>query len=217
MKTPQYIFIHHTAVSYTKNPDQAEATDNYHKSQWNMISSLGFYGGYNYEISAAGKVTQFRADGEITAAQYQESMNDGRAISIALDGNFDIELPTDAQMTAIRELILAKMEQFDIPKENIKKHRDVAPKSCPGNKIPDDVYTFFCEEKKEIAMWAKTAAEKARRKGVIVDWENPQAFMTGEEIEFVFEKLGLVDPSKHQGGVSRERMAVTLDRLNLLK
>jgi len=129
MNKPQYIFIHHTAVSYTKNPDQAEATDNYHKQQWNMISSLGFYGGYNYEISAAGKVTQFRVDGEITAAQYQENMNDGRAISIALDGNFDSELPTEAQMLAIKELILAKMEEFNIPIENIKKHRDVAPKT----------------------------------------------------------------------------------------
>jgi len=141
MKIPTYIFLHHTAVSYTKNPDQAVATNNYHRDKWNMISSLGYYGGYNYEIAAGGKVTQFRQDGEITVAQYQQNMNDGRAISICLDGNFDIELPTSQQMAAVKVLILDKMEKFKIPKENVKKHRDVAPKTCPGKMIPDNVYT----------------------------------------------------------------------------
>ena len=214
MKKPQYIFIHHTAVSYTKNPDQAVATNNYHKEKWNMISSLGYYAGYNYEISAAGKITQFRQDGEITAAQYQESMNDGRAISVCLDGNFDIELPTEAQKSILRDFILSKMSEFNIPKENVKKHRDVAPKTCPGKKIPDDVYAYFCGN--EIADWAKEAADKCKAKGIITDWTDPQGFMSSEEVEFVFEKLNLLESEKHQGGISRERMAVILDRLNLI-
>ena len=56
-KTPQYIFIHHTFVSYTKNADQWRATDNYHREKgWGG-------GGYNYEVAANGSIHQFRADG----------------------------------------------------------------------------------------------------------------------------------------------------------
>lgn len=142
---PTYIFIHHTLVSHKKNPKQWKATDNYHKSQWpNFKSSLGYWGGYNYEIAADGTVHQFRQDGEATAAQYQKNMNDGRAISICLDGNFDIEMPTEAQMKATRELIQLKMKQYGIKRENIWHHRDVAAyKSCPGKNIPEDVASFF--------------------------------------------------------------------------
>lgn len=68
----------------------------------------------------------------------------------------------------------------------------------------------------DIPMWAKSSAEKAKRKGVIRDWSNPSTHMNSEEVEFVFEKLGLIAPDKHEGGVSRSRMAVILDRLNLI-
>ena len=143
MKKPEYIFIHHTAVSYYKNPDQANATNNFHK-KWKLKSSLGFYAGYNYEIAMNGKITQFRKDGEITAAQYQKNMNDGRAISICLDGNFDIEDPTNAQYQACQELILKLVEKYGIRPENILPHRSLASyKSCPGRNLPSDLARHF--------------------------------------------------------------------------
>lgn len=157
MKIPQYIFIHHTAVSYEKNPDQWKATENFHKSKgWGT-------GGYNYEVSAAGSIHQFREDGSPTAAQYQQSMNDGRALSIALDGNFDQEEPTDAQKQAIREFLKEKMAKYSIPKENVYGHRYLAPKTCPGKNITDPVYNYFVTqdtmEKVNIAPWATEAFE----------------------------------------------------------
>lgn len=160
MKTPQYICIHHTAYPAQKelvidgevkkpNPDQWKATDAYHKSKgWGG-------GGYNYEISLAGLIHQFRADGSYTAAQYEPykgiaDTNDGRVLSICLDGHFDYEQPSPAQMDALRTLIKAKMASYNIPSGNVVKHRDIAlnaarkpKKSCPGSKIPDDVYTYF--------------------------------------------------------------------------
>src|SRR3990167_7945310 len=82
---PQYIFLHHTAVSWKKSPNQEEATNKYHTQK-------GWGGtGYNYTINGLGGVRLWRAEGALTAAQYQQSMNDGRAISICIDGNFDIE------------------------------------------------------------------------------------------------------------------------------
>ena len=138
MKTPQYIFIHHTAVSYKKNPNQWPATDAYHRSKgWGG-------GGYNYEVAADGSIHQFRADGAVTTAQYQDNMNNGQALSICLDGNFDIELPTEAQKKAVAGWLKEKMDKYKIPPANVFCHRKVAQyKSCPGNKMPDNILYYF--------------------------------------------------------------------------
>lgn len=127
--------IHHTAVSTTKNRDQFKANNSYHKSQWNFKSSLGYYLGYNYEISYRGRVRQARKDGETTAAAYQSDMNDGRCIHIALDGNFDIEKPQPAQIFALRDLIKRLVKEYNITQDNIVFHRDYANKSCPGENM----------------------------------------------------------------------------------
>jgi len=75
---PLYIFVHHTAVSHQKNPDQAEATNNFHKRKWNeKPSSLGYWGGYNAEVSLDGRITTFRKDGEVLRyAQYIEKTSE---------------------------------------------------------------------------------------------------------------------------------------------
>jgi len=147
MKKPSYIVLHHSAVSYEKNADQFEANNAYHKAKWNFVSSLGFYLGYNYEIAKNGLVRQARADGETTAAvteswarrgcfpRYTGWMNDGRALHICLDGNFDIEKPGPAQIFALRDWLKAKCKQYGIPKGNIYFHRNFAPKTCPGNNM----------------------------------------------------------------------------------
>ncbi len=132
MKIPSYIQIHHSAVSYDKNADQFDANNKYHQAQWNFKSSLGFYLGYNYEISKKGKVRQARQDGEETAACYQNGMNDGRCIHICLDGNFDSEKATPEQIYALRDLLKKLVEKYKIVKENIVFHRDYATKTCPG-------------------------------------------------------------------------------------
>ena len=125
--------IHHSAVSIAKNRDQFVANNNYHRSKWNFKSSLGFYLGYNYEISAGGKITQARAEGETTAACYQKDMNDGRAIHICIDGNFDIEKPTDNQIYALRDLMRRLVKKYSINPENIVYHNDYSETRCPGS------------------------------------------------------------------------------------
>lgn len=210
----QYIFIHHTAVSRQKNPDQWKATDAYHRSKgWGA-------GGYNYEVSAKGSVHQFRTDGAKTAAQYQslgdvKNLNDGSAISICLDGHFDIEDPTPEQKKAVSWLIREKMARYNIPKENVLCHRKVATyKSCPGTRLPDDVYTYFCGV--DVPEWGRSAVEKSKAKGIIVDWSNPYAVVGNERLEFILEKAGLLNPKSHESKVTLLDFAVVLERLNLI-
>lgn len=174
---PRYIILHHSAVSYDQNPDQWEATDRYHRNKgWGG-------GGYNVEVSKNGSVHVFREDGEPTAAQYQNNMNDGRALSLCLDGNFDIEEPTDEQCEAVWEWMMSRMALYGIPEENVLKHRDLAKyKSCPGNLIPDDVYGYF---KKRVlgdtaSTWAQEAQDWVIEHG-ISNGERPRDMITREE------------------------------------
>jgi hypothetical protein len=135
MKKPTSIMIHHTAVSYKSNFDQFVANNSYHKNKWNFKSSLGFYLGYNYEISSNGYRRQARKDCEVTAACYQKDMNDGRCLHIALDGNFDLEKPTNYEIYALRDFLKLKCKQYNIPSKQIYFHRQFAAKTCPGKNM----------------------------------------------------------------------------------
>ncbi len=134
-KKPIYIMIHHTAVSHEKNPDQFKANNSYHQSMWNFKSSLGFYLGYHYEISKAGRAKKAREDGEPSAACYQKNMNDGRCLHIAIDGNFDIEKPAPAQIYKLRDLLNEKVKEYSISKDQIVFHNAYTNKSCPGKNL----------------------------------------------------------------------------------
>lgn len=135
MKIPSNIIIHHSGVSWQKNPDQFLANNSYHQRLWHFKSSLGFYLGYNYEINKLGLVRQARVNGELTAACYQRGMNDGRAIHICLDGNFEIEQPYLNEIYALRDLLRSLLKRYPIPKENIFFHRQFSNTVCPGKNM----------------------------------------------------------------------------------
>jgi len=126
---PENIIVHHTAVSYDKNPNQFDAVNNYHKSKgWGMI-------GYHYLIEKDGTVKKGRAIGMLGAHCYQQSMN-YKSIGICLTGFFDIELPTKEQKKSLKALLLDLMKTYQIPINNIYPHRHFAKyKSCYGSKL----------------------------------------------------------------------------------
>ncbi len=130
MKQPTNIMIHHTAVSHSVNPDQFNATNEYHKAKWNFKSSLGFYGGYHEEISAVGTLKAFRVAGEVSAACIDH--NDGSTFHIVLDGNFDIEKPTPPQIYKLRDRLRELAKEFGISTDEIFLHRDFWATACPG-------------------------------------------------------------------------------------
>lgn len=131
----KYLIIHHTAYSYSLNPDQFEQTNTYHKQKFNFISSLGFYVAYQYEISMAGTVRQARQDTEEGAHTIGHNKD---SIAICLDGNFDVELPTLAQKIALTNLMKRLVLKYGILPENIVPHRKFATyKSCYGSLLSD--------------------------------------------------------------------------------
>jgi N-acetylmuramoyl-L-alanine amidase len=135
MKIPKNVMIHHSGVSWNINPDQFLANNSYHQKLWHFRSSLGYYLGYNYEISKYGKVYKARAAGERTAACYQGGMNDGRCIHVCLDGNFEVERPVPNQIYALRDLLRELKLKFPFSSENIFFHRQFSNTVCPGKSM----------------------------------------------------------------------------------
>lgn len=140
MNVPKYLIIHHTGGS-DSNPLQDssnftfEQCNELHKVNFNMISSLGYYVGYQYYISKDGTVKQARLDTDEGA--HTKGYN-SQSIGICLAGNFDATYPTQAQIDSLKKLINEKAKQYNIGKESIVPHRKFAVKTCYGNRLADD-------------------------------------------------------------------------------
>lgn len=134
------IIVHHSGGT-DANPLQdssnytVDECNQDHKIRFNMLSSLGWYVGYTYFIDKAGVVTQTRKDGEEGAHTIGHNSD---SIGICLAGNFDLTLPTDAQIKSLTILMASKVAEFNIPLSAIVPHRHFATKTCYGKRLADN-------------------------------------------------------------------------------
>ena len=69
----------------------------------------------------------------------QRDMN-RQSLGICVIGNYDRQtVPTDVWDKTVG-LVQSLITVFDIPVENVKGHRDYAPKSCPGKMFDLDKF-----------------------------------------------------------------------------
>lgn len=163
---PKRIFIHHSAGN---SKETVESINLYHKSIGYKKSSLGYHVGYNYVIEADGKVTQTRKDGEVGA----HTRNFNYEIGICLVGNFSRDIPSEAQKTALQELIWEKMDKYGIPEENVLPHRLAWGNStaCFGDNLSDQ--------------WLATLIQK-QPKGLYKNPNEPEVYYyDGEEYTWI--------------------------------
>lgn len=127
---PQWLIVHHTLTARDKTT--FEAVDRYHKALgWGRI-------GYHYFITADGHIHDGRGDGDVGAHTKEQSMN-YKSLGICLAGNFDKEMPSQAQIDSLRDLLSELSKKYNIPPERIVPHRHFATyKSCYGRLLPDD-------------------------------------------------------------------------------
>lgn len=141
-----HIAVHHTGgteeIPTASSQDlTAEQVSKFHRNKWNFISSLGWYGGYNFFIEKDGKITQFRAIGEETAAQIGYNFN-GKVISICIAGNFSVKpdgtsvnYPKGQQIQALKDLVAVLPH---VPPDHIRPHRFFQPTTqCFGSLLKD--------------------------------------------------------------------------------
>lgn len=141
--TPQRIIWHHSADDYQGK--QLAKIDAYHKSRGFPRSNRGYYVGYHYLIERNGEVVQTRDDTEVGAHDQGENHN---SIGICLAGNFNKQMPSEAQIKAAAQLIKHIRKQWDIPITRIEPHRWDDNTDCPGLLLPDNwlIKTYLVHE-----------------------------------------------------------------------
>lgn len=129
---PNSIIWHHSANPSTGH--QADEINAYHRTRGFTLSALGFYGGYHILIEKDGTIFRYRNDNEIGCHTYAHNEN---TLGVCLAGNFDAELPTPEQHTALHEQLNEWMQLYNIPKEQIFPHRHFRNTDCPGKNLYD--------------------------------------------------------------------------------
>lgn len=139
---PKFITIHHTGV---KQNHQKTLKDKLRSLQAFSQREDVLAGGkkkpawpdvpYHFYIGDTGEVAEGRAIGFVgdTNTAYDPTGH----ILVTLEGNFEEEEPTPAQLESARQLVSWLAQKYQVPLENIKTHKDYAQTACPGEKLYD--------------------------------------------------------------------------------
>lgn len=138
--TVQRITLHHTAVR--ANPARPLAAKMRGLQRFSQSDELLADGRrkpvwpdvpYHFYIGAAGQVAEgrdLRFAGD-TNTNYDPAGH----ISIALEGNFEVEKPTKAQEQALAELLARLMQDHGLTAADVGTHRHFTATACPGRHL----------------------------------------------------------------------------------
>lgn len=146
MKTHEakFITIHHTATKQKPAVSLEEKLRNLQKFSQNEGTLTGGKKKpawpdvpYHFYISEDGRIgegreTRFVGD---TNTEYDPTGH----LLVTLEGNFEEEEPTEAQMASARRLIRWLAAQNKIPSDKIATHKDYAKTACPGKNLYDRI------------------------------------------------------------------------------
>ncbi len=128
--TIEKVTFHHTGSALTDNrlaPFRMRDHQAYHQQQgWPDLA-------YHFVIDRNGHVYEGRpigAPGD-TSTDYDPA---GHFLPV-LDGNFDEQEPTEAQLAALAVLMAWAVEEFDLRTSAVGTHRDYASTACPGSAL----------------------------------------------------------------------------------
>jgi hypothetical protein len=134
----KYIVIHHTATA-------AGSVESIHQTHLARRDADGkpWRGiGYHFVIGNGhgmqdGRIeATFRWREQIEGAHAGDAIHNAQGIGVCLIGNFELDLPTAAQLDALATLTQTLAAAYDIPPQNIKGHGEVKSTACPGRYFP---------------------------------------------------------------------------------
>lgn len=134
------VFVH-TSVT-TQLP--ASASVKQETEQMRLLQAIAFGRGfddisYSYVVFPSGRIYEGRGRRRVQAAT--EGHN-STSYSVCTGGNTDTHRPTFRQRRAIRKLIDYLQQIGAVTRKcNVRGHREVAPKACPGAKFTDRLLT----------------------------------------------------------------------------
>ena len=148
MRTIKYIILHHSATDYQQNADDTtgkqigkticdRAQEQYKKQYPQYICDYHFIIGHGGDVFKGQPVEQ----PSWHCTNYQANLV---SVGICFLGNFErIEMPTEQFNSGVK-LISALMKQYNVPLENVLRHRDIVSDvshtanstECPGKNFP---------------------------------------------------------------------------------
>jgi hypothetical protein len=140
-QTPHEIVIHHTSVrqqpkltleqklrglqSFSQTPGTVNARP---KPAWGDMP-------YHFYIDLGGRI------GEGRDVKYAGDTNTkystANRIQIVLEGHFDKEQPTPAQLQSLDRFVIWLAAKYRVPAGKISGHNDHVPTDCPGSNLKD--------------------------------------------------------------------------------
>jgi len=143
MNRPTVVITHHTGgTDADPKADTSNHTvgiiDAWHRTRWpDFYSSKGWWVGYHFFIEKDGKITQTRALNEEGA--HTIGMNNS-SIGICFAGNFDVTMPTEAQLNSFYKIYDDLLTKF--PNIPTFPHRKYAAKTCHGSLLQDNYFVI---------------------------------------------------------------------------
>lgn len=118
-KVLEYVVIHHTASTAKETVEQIH---NFHKNNngWAGI-------GYHFYIRKDGTIYKGRDENFVGA--HCEKYN-SVSLGICLEGNFEIEQPTEKQLNSLTDLLRYLRKKYGNFK--VARHKDLNATACPG-------------------------------------------------------------------------------------
>ena len=121
-KVLEYIIIHHTASTAKETVEQIH---NFH------INNNGWAGiGYHFYIRKDGTIYRGRPEEYVGA--HCENYN-SVSLGICLEGNFEIEQPTNEQLKSLSELLQHLKQKYG--NVQVVGHRNLNATACPGKNL----------------------------------------------------------------------------------
>jgi N-acetyl-anhydromuramyl-L-alanine amidase AmpD len=115
------IIIHHSATPASISAEQIAAF-HVNKNDW-----PGF--GFHYFIRTDGVIQQTN---DLTSISYHAGNQNPTSIGVAFAGDFDDNLPAQAQITAGAHLIAWLLDHLNLPLTAVEGHKKFAHTTCPG-------------------------------------------------------------------------------------
>jgi N-acetylmuramoyl-L-alanine amidase-like protein len=138
-----WIVIHHTASSH----GSVESIHAAHLQRRDRNGNPWMGIGYHFVIGNGngmgdGEIEPtFRWREQLQGAHAGDDEHNRSGIGIALVGNFELDPPTPAQMSAVRRLVAVLRTRYGIEKSNVLRHSDIKATACPGKYFPMDELT----------------------------------------------------------------------------
>jgi hypothetical protein len=142
--TPQFITSHHTATKQKPDVSLADKLRNLQKFSQNEGTLSG---GkikppwpdvpYHFYIACDGNIGEARDLNYVgdTNTEYDPTGH----LLITLEGNFEEEQPTDAQMKSTHQLVGWLAKKYHIAPNKIATHKDYAKTACPGKNLRSQI------------------------------------------------------------------------------